>query len=111
MLKTSHMPLAKRQRTKAAIPPRVCAFQQLPMSAYLYEEKTPGAVGPKGWDLAFPHVLKGNAGNGQPDAAFYEEWESSPFADTYLTKLAENAVDQLELGRRATTDFLGISYS
>ena len=83
----------------------------LPRSAYLYDDQTPGAVAPDGWDLAFPHALKGKAGNGQLDTAFYEEWESSPFADTYLTKLAENAVDQLDLGKRAATDFLGVSYS
>jgi predicted AlkP superfamily pyrophosphatase or phosphodiesterase len=83
----------------------------LPKSAYFYADKTPGAAAPGGWNLAFPHILKGKTRNGQPDAAFYQEWEASPFADTYLTKLAENAVDQLELGKRSSTDFLGVSYS
>ena len=83
----------------------------LPGSAYLYEEKTTGAVAADGWDLAFPHVLRGKAGSSAPDQAFYEEWESSPFADTYLTKLAENAVDHLGLGKGRGTDFLGVSYS
>src|ERR1700687_4181594 len=35
----------------------------------------------------------------------------SPFADRYLTRLAESAVDQLGLGKSGGTDFLAISYS
>jgi predicted AlkP superfamily pyrophosphatase or phosphodiesterase len=83
----------------------------LPKSAYFYEEKTTGAVAADGWDLAFPHVLRGKAGNGTQDEAFYEQWQTSPFANSYLTKLAENAVDQLGLGKGGGTDFLGVSYS
>ena len=70
-----------------------------PSSAYLYEEKATGAVAPDGWDLTFPHPLRGKATAIEPDAAFYEQWSSSPFADTYLTRLAENEVDQLGLGK------------
>jgi predicted AlkP superfamily pyrophosphatase or phosphodiesterase len=83
----------------------------LPKSAYAYNETAHGAMGPGGWSLNFPHALKGASGASAPDAAFYEQWASSPFADTYLTKLAEEAVDQMGLGRGGTTDFLGISYS
>ena len=39
----------------------------------------------------------------QPDQAFYNQWDSSPFADRYLTKLAETAVDQLGLGKSGGT--------
>src|SRR4029077_10919722 len=39
------------------------------------------------------------------------QWETSPYADTYLTKLAELSVDQLGLGKSGGTDFLGVSYS
>src|SRR6202040_2692794 len=46
-----------------------------------------------------------------PDAAFYEQWASSPFSDTYLTKFAETAVDSLGLGQGGGIDFLAISYS
>src|SRR5206468_11446221 len=42
---------------------------------------------------------------------FYCQWETSPYADTYLTRIAETAVDKLELGARAGTDFLAVSYS
>src|SRR5207245_3356886 len=57
------------------------------------------------------HVLKSGAGNTEADETFYEQWGTSPFADTYLTKLAENAVDQLGLGKGGGTDFLAVSYS
>jgi len=83
----------------------------LPKSSYLYDEQATGAVAPPGWTLTFPHELKGNEGSSGPDAAFYDEWATSSFADTYLTQLAENAVDQLGLGKAGGTDFLGISYS
>jgi predicted AlkP superfamily pyrophosphatase or phosphodiesterase len=83
----------------------------LPRSAYLYDEKATGAVAPGGWELTFPHALRGNAGSNEPDQTFYEQWATSPFADTYLTKLAENAIDQLGLGKSGGIDFLGVSYS
>jgi predicted AlkP superfamily pyrophosphatase or phosphodiesterase len=83
----------------------------LPSSAYFYGEKATGAVAPDGWELTFPHALRGKAGSNEPDEMFYEQWATSPFADTYLTKLAENAVDQLGLGKSGGTDFLGVSYS
>jgi hypothetical protein len=83
----------------------------LPRTEYLYDEKTTGAVAPDGWDLTFPHVLRGKGGSAVPDEEYYEQWSSSPFAETYLTRLAENAVDALQLGRGKGTDFLGVSYS
>jgi predicted AlkP superfamily pyrophosphatase or phosphodiesterase len=83
----------------------------LPASAYLYDEKATGAVAPAGWELTFPHALRGKGGSGEPDAEYYEQWSSSPFAETYLTRLAETAVDELHLGSGKGTDFLGISYS
>jgi predicted AlkP superfamily pyrophosphatase or phosphodiesterase len=85
--------------------------RSLPDSAYWYAEKTPGAVAPEGWDLTFPHPLRGKAAGNEPDAAFYEQWGSSPYADTYLTKFAETAVDSLGMGQGGGTDFLGVSYS
>jgi predicted AlkP superfamily pyrophosphatase or phosphodiesterase len=82
-----------------------------PESAYWYGEKAVGAVPPDGWDLTFPHPLRGKTGVGEPDSAFYEQWASSPYADTALTELAEKAVDALKLGNSNGTDFLAISYS
>lgn len=83
----------------------------LPEKEYFYEAKATGAVAPGGWDLSFPHPLRGKTGGSEPDDAFYEQWAASPFADTYLTKLAEAAVDSLRLGADSGTDFLGVSYS
>jgi len=83
----------------------------LAKSAYSYDETATGAVAPPGWSLTFPHALRGKSDNETPDAAFFDEWNNSPFADTYLTRLAETAVDQLGLGKSGGTDFLGVSYS
>jgi predicted AlkP superfamily pyrophosphatase or phosphodiesterase len=88
----------------------------LPKSSYLYDEKATGAVGPPDWQPTFPHTLKGKTGSAEADSgevegAFYEEWGTSPFADTYLTRMAESAIDQLGLGKAGGTDFLGVSYS
>lgn len=83
----------------------------LPRGAYLYEEKAVGAAAPGGWDLSFPHPLRGKSAASEADEAFYRQWATSPFANTYLTKLAETAIDQLGLGKGGGTDYLGVSYS
>lgn len=83
----------------------------LPAKEYFYEDKATGAVAPPGWELSFPHALRGRGGSGEADAEFYEQWGSSPYADTYLTRLAESAVASLKLGKGAGTDFLAVSYS
>src|SRR5690242_14618044 len=83
----------------------------LPEKDYLYSKNSLGAGPPAGWEPVFPHPLRGRAAGSEPDSAFYEQWNTSPFADTYLTHLAETAVDQLKLGEGAGTDFLGVSYS
>jgi predicted AlkP superfamily pyrophosphatase or phosphodiesterase len=83
----------------------------LPRNSYWYDEKSTGSVPPEGWDLTFPHPLRGKAAGDTPDAAYYEQWASSPFSDTYLTKFAENAVDSLGLGQGGGIDFLAISFS
>jgi predicted AlkP superfamily pyrophosphatase or phosphodiesterase len=85
--------------------------RSLPDGSYWYDEKATGAVPPEGWDLTFPHPLRGKAAGNGPDSAFYEQWGSSPYADTYLTRFAEAAVDSLGLGQGGGTDFLGVSYS
>jgi len=83
----------------------------LPASVYKYDERATGAVAPGGWDLSFPHPLRGKSASNEPDDAFYSQWSTSPYADTYLTKLAENAIDQLGLGKAGGIDYLGVSYS
>ncbi|HVH72942.1 MAG TPA: alkaline phosphatase family protein, partial [Candidatus Dormibacteraeota bacterium] len=83
----------------------------LPEKSYLYGDQALGAVPPEGWDLSFPHCLRGKTGTGGPDAAFYTQWATSPYADTALTELAEKAVDALHLGKTSGTDFLAVGYS
>ena len=83
----------------------------LSQSSYWYGENAAGAATVEGWDTRFPHAMRGKEGDTSPDEAFYEQWAASPFADTYLTKLAENAVDSLGLGKSDATDYLGVSYS
>ncbi len=83
----------------------------LPEKSYLYSDKALGAVPPDGWDLTFPHPLRGKAATSEPDAAFYSQWATSPYADTALTELAKKAVDTLNLGNAAGTDFLALGYS
>jgi predicted AlkP superfamily pyrophosphatase or phosphodiesterase len=83
----------------------------LPNNAYLYGEKALGAAKVEGWTETFPHALRGKGSSNAPDEAFYVQWGVSPYADTYLTRLAENAVDTLGLGKGGATDYLGVSYS
>jgi hypothetical protein len=83
----------------------------LPQSRYLYDEKAESASAVNGWGDDFPFALRGKEGGGSPDETFYQQWATSPFADTYLTKLGELAVDSLGLGKSGATDYLGISYS
>lgn len=83
----------------------------LPRTSYLYDETAIGAHAPPGWGLTFPHPMRGQNGGSEPDEAFYNQWATSPFADTYLTKLAETAIDQLGLGKGGGVDYLGVSYS
>ena len=83
----------------------------LPSGSYLYSQNATGARALEGWTTSFPHVLRGKEGASTPDAAFYEQWATSPFADTYLTKMAEASVDSLNLGKGPGTDYLGVGYS
>jgi predicted AlkP superfamily pyrophosphatase or phosphodiesterase len=83
----------------------------LPEGSYLYEESVTDAATVPGWDTTFPHPLRGKEGSSSPDTAFYWEWGTSPFADTYLTRIAEAAVDSLGMGKSGGTDYLGVAYS
>ncbi len=83
----------------------------LPKSAYLYDEEAVGAVPPAGVSAKFPHTLRGKPGSSGADASFYLQWEGSPYAETYLAEMAEDAVDKLGLGKGTGTDYLGVSFS
>ena len=83
----------------------------LPTSEYWYAEKAESAGTVDGWGEAFPFPLRGKSGEQTADKVFYQQWATSPYADTYLTKFGEAAIDALNLGKGAATDYLGISYS
>jgi predicted AlkP superfamily pyrophosphatase or phosphodiesterase len=83
----------------------------LPESAYLFAEKAIGAANVDGWTAGFPHPLNGKGNGSGPDQTFYGQWATSPFSNTYLTALADAAVDSMGLGQGKATDFLGVGYS
>jgi predicted AlkP superfamily pyrophosphatase or phosphodiesterase len=78
----------------------------LPESAYLYDKTAFNAGPPPNYGATFPHTLRGG-----PDVAFYSQWATSPYAETYLARMAEDAVDQLQLGGGPGIDFLSVSFS
>ena len=82
----------------------------LPASAYWYEKTAFGAGPPAGYGNEFPHPLRGSPTSSGPDASFYFQWSTSPYAETYLEQMAEAAIDNLHLGKGPATDFLGIQF-
>jgi len=78
----------------------------LPIDKYKFADDLPGERAGAGWTTTFPHPM-GAAG----DSAFLTHWLQSPFADEYLERVAEAAVDELRLGMEDRTDFLGVSFS
>ena len=56
----------------------------------------------------FSHTLGAN--ETEPDE-FYTDWRTSPFADDYVGRLAEAAIDGLELGQTDRTDYLAVGFS
>jgi len=81
----------------------------LPAERYLFDDNGLGEKSSVGWSTVFPHVIKGSGD--QTDPSFYTAWETSPFSDAYLGRLAMASVDALKLGRGRGTDFLGISFT
>jgi len=77
----------------------------LPASAYLYEATARGRP-PGRFRRGIPTSSQREADSTGAGPEFYYQWQTSPYADTYLTRMAETAVDKLELGARAGTDFL-----
>jgi predicted AlkP superfamily pyrophosphatase or phosphodiesterase len=83
----------------------------LPESAYLYDKAAFNAAAPPGYGAEFPHPLRGTPESKGPDHAFYLQWATSPYAETYLAHMAEDVVDKLQLGRGTSVDFLSVSFS
>jgi predicted AlkP superfamily pyrophosphatase or phosphodiesterase len=83
----------------------------LPESEYLYDKTAVNVGSPAGYGATFPHPLRGTEDSKGPDHSFYSQWATSPYAETYLAHMAEDAVDKLQLGRGPGTDFLSVSFS
>jgi predicted AlkP superfamily pyrophosphatase or phosphodiesterase len=83
----------------------------LPGPRYLEPDDGLGEAPPLGWTVMFPHVLKGKAGDTVPGAAYYQQWERSPYADAYLGRMAAGLVDSMQLGKQGTTDVLAVGFS
>jgi predicted AlkP superfamily pyrophosphatase or phosphodiesterase len=83
----------------------------LPEARYPERDDGDGEAPPKGWTNRFPHVLKGDADDTEPDEEFFMQWERSPMADAYLGRFGAALVDALELGTRGGPDVLAISFS
>ena len=82
----------------------------LPLARYRQPDDVEGEEPPSGWARSFPHVLKGGAG-GSADASFFSQWQRSPYANTYIARLAVSLVKAMALGRKEGTDVLAISFS
>jgi predicted AlkP superfamily pyrophosphatase or phosphodiesterase len=83
----------------------------LDKSAYLYGETAVGAVSPAGYGASFPHALRGKDDGKPPDITFYSEWQTSPYAETYLAEMAATTAEKMRLGHGSGTDFLSVSFS
>jgi predicted AlkP superfamily pyrophosphatase or phosphodiesterase len=81
----------------------------LPARRYVEADAGLGEAPPSGWTRTFPHALRG-AGD-TPDAAFRNQWESSPFADAYVGRLAARLAESFALGKHEGTDVLAVSFS
>jgi predicted AlkP superfamily pyrophosphatase or phosphodiesterase len=83
----------------------------LPESMYLYDKTAVNPGSPPGYGVEFPHPLRGAPDSKGPDRAFYLQWATSPYAETYLAHMALDVVDKLKLGRGPGIDFLSVSFS
>ncbi len=82
----------------------------LPEEKYRNSDVGLREAAPAGWTSTFPHVLNGMPSSGA-DAAYYAQWERSPYADAYLGRMATSLVESLQLGKHAGTDVLAVSFS
>lgn len=77
-------------------------------AGYSARDAGAGERPPLPWTSIFPHRLQGP----KPlDPQFFDLWQTSPFADAYLGRMAAALVDEMALGQRGTTDFLAVGFS
>ena len=86
-----------------------------PLESYLTRDAGIGERPPTGWTGLFPHPIAlppGRAGAPPPTPAQIAAlWQSTPYADGYLARMAISLAESFQLGTRETTDFLSISFS
>ena len=78
--------------------------------AYRYDEQTEGRRPAKGGMTAsFPYLVKGEAD--AADRIFYERWQSSPFADRYLVRMALSVARSFGYGTLPGPNLIAVSFS
>ena len=85
---------------------------------YRFDDVGVGERPKSGWTSLFPHPLGGGIdgtssadGGLTADAQFFDKWQKSPYSDAYLGRMAASLIDDLQLGQREVTDYLGVSFS
>lgn len=81
----------------------------LPDAQYQQPDDGLAEAPPQGWTRTFPHEL--TSPSGRADAAFYDHWQDSPYADAYLGRFAAAMVESMQLGKHEGTDVLGIGFT
>lgn len=82
----------------------------LPRDTYLYEDPAMSRRPAKGgMTPSFPHVVKGTGT--QPDQMFYDQWQSSPFADEYLVKMALSVAESTGYATLPGPNLIAIGFS
>jgi predicted AlkP superfamily pyrophosphatase or phosphodiesterase len=81
----------------------------LPTARYKTADDGVGEAPPLGWSATFPHVLTGTSG--KADAAYFAQWQRSPFANEYIGRFAATLVESLKLGRHDGIDVFAVSFS
>lgn len=81
----------------------------LPAASYLYESPPIGLRVANGMTATFPHRLNGLSAG--PDETFYDQWQSSPFADEYLSHLAFSVAESVGFAATPGPHLLAISFS
>jgi predicted AlkP superfamily pyrophosphatase or phosphodiesterase len=82
----------------------------LSRDTYLYEDPAMGRRPARGgMTPSFPHVVKGTGA--QPDQMFYDQWQSSPFADEYLAKMALSVAESAGYARLPGPNLIAIGFS
>jgi hypothetical protein len=83
--------------------------RMLPADEYIHDDAPQWKAPPASWGASLPHVLSGL--ESEPDEVFYDVWQSSPYSDEALERIAVAGIESLGLGGGASIDYLAISFS